>query len=264
MKRLGTGLAIGVTWLLLLLYGTSPLLWLVTMLAAAIMLHEYHAMVHGPDCTLADMLPVMALGLFPVAASLSGQIEHVAASLFIGFLLLSLLAITTAGRHSSPFLFLLRSGFGIVSIGFLCSHLILLHQLEEGGLWLLYVSALTAAADTGAYFAGTAFGRVKLCPRVSPGKTVEGLAGGLAAAAAVGAILGPWQLHRPVAVMVPVSLALALAGVIGDLGESLLKRSCNVKDSGSMLPGHGGILDRVDALLMTMPALYYLLRLGIV
>ena len=137
-------------------------------------------------------------------------------------------------------------------------------QLQARSPWLVLAAmAIVWIADTAAYFAGRAFGRRKLAPEVSPGKTWEGVYGGLAAVAIYALALVPLAGQggfagtvSPIAVIVWVGLALALAAlsVVGDLCESLLKRQAGVKDSGRLLPGHGGILDRIDALLPAMPA----------
>jgi phosphatidate cytidylyltransferase len=124
-------------------------------------------------------------------------------------------------------------------------------------LWMLL---LVFAADIGAYFAGRAFGRRKLAPRVSPGKTWEGALGGLAAVACV-ACFGAWHFGLPVVLAVAFGCALGIFSVIGDLTESMFKRSAGLKDSGSMLPGHGGVLDRIDSVTATAP-LYALGLLG--
>src|SRR6202044_2759789 len=113
-------------------------------------------------------------------------------------------------------------------------------------------------ADTGAYFAGRFLGKHKLYEAVSPKKTVEGAIGGLIASV-VWALLGSFFFLRgmlPVAHAIPLALAAGAFGQAGDLAESLLKRSTGVKDSGAIVPGHGGILDRVDALLLTSAIVY--------
>jgi len=137
-------------------------------------------------------------------------------------------------------------------------------QMQAHSPWLVLAAmAIVWIADTAAYFAGRAFGRRKLAPEVSPGKTWEGVYGGLAAVAIYALALVPLAAEggfpgavSPIAVIVWIGLALALAAlsVVGDLCESLLKRQAGVKDSGRLLPGHGGILDRIDALLAAMPA----------
>ncbi|MFM2485853.1 phosphatidate cytidylyltransferase [Celerinatantimonas yamalensis] len=132
-----------------------------------------------------------------------------------------------------------------------------------GAGWVLYALLLVWSADSGAYFAGRRFGRNKLAVRVSPKKTVEGLLGGLVAAMLVCLLLlGLIPAVRGNAwVIVGASLLTALASVLGDLFESMLKREAGIKDSGALLPGHGGILDRIDSLTAALPVftLCYLL-----
>ncbi|HBK46944.1 MAG TPA: phosphatidate cytidylyltransferase [Xanthomonadaceae bacterium] len=136
------------------------------------------------------------------------------------------------------------------------SALVLLHAGPGNGhLWLLTALALVWAADSGAYFAGRAFGRHKLAPRISPNKTVEGLLGGLLAgllvAAGFGLVAGVSTAHLPALLL--VAAVAVLASVLGDLFESLLKRHAGAKDSGAVIPGHGGVLDRIDGVLAALP-----------
>ncbi|MBA3469149.1 MAG: phosphatidate cytidylyltransferase [Herpetosiphonaceae bacterium] len=164
---------------------------------------------------------------------------------------------------------------GALYVGGLLMHFILLRELNQPALsagpldalkiapgagWIYATFAVTWAADSGAYFAGRAFGRHKLSPQLSPKKTWEGFAGGLLAAigAGVGIIA---LLGLPVSPLVGVALGAigAVGGTLGDLAESLLKRQAGVKDSGALIPGHGGLLDRIDSLLFTGPLVYYLL-----
>jgi phosphatidate cytidylyltransferase len=119
--------------------------------------------------------------------------------------------------------------------------------------WYLLIQLLiTSGADIGAYFAGRAFGRHKLAPQVSPGKTWEGVAGGVVLVAVVAAIADHW-LPVPAIPFVCLSICVGLLSVVGDLSESLFKRQAGLKDSGSLFPGHGGVLDRVDSLTAAAP-----------
>lgn len=122
--------------------------------------------------------------------------------------------------------------------------------------YLLILLLLTTSADIGAYFAGRAFGKRKLAPLVSPGKTWEGVVGGVAAVILVAAIASHWLPGSPLSFIL-ICVGVALISVVGDLSESLFKRQAGVKDSGTLFPGHGGMLDRVDSLTAAAP-LYWL------
>ena len=125
---------------------------------------------------------------------------------------------------------------------------------ERGALWLGVVVVVVAASDIGAYFGGRAWGRQRLAPAVSPGKTWEGVVSGLALALVVGLLAAvPLGLGERWPAWLAVALLGTAAGVLGDLGESMVKRHHGVKDSGSLLPGHGGVLDRIDSLTAALP-----------
>ena len=132
---------------------------------------------------------------------------------------------------------------------------------ERGGPWVLMLLLTTVMmADSTALFVGSALGRHKLAPRISPGKTWEGLAGGLAGGIVGALIVRYFGLQWiPPTHAVVLAVLVTLAGVAGDLAESLLKRWAGVKDSGALFPGHGGMLDRLDSLLLGAPVLYYYL-----
>lgn len=129
-------------------------------------------------------------------------------------------------------------------------------ELERGALWLALVIAGTWLCDTCAYFVGSAYGRHKLIPRVSPGKTWEGTVAGVVAATLSGMLATPLLGLHPVAAF-GLGLTIGVAAVFGDLAESLIKRGAHVKDASTLIPGHGGLLDRLDSMLFTGVAAYY-------
>lgn len=147
---------------------------------------------------------------------------------------------------------------GILYIPFLLSHIILLRQGEKGIYWVFFIIVIAFAGDVAAFYIGRTFGRRKLAPLVSPGKTVEGIYG-LVAGSVLGCVLYQHFVFSqvPAAHAVMMGFTGSLIGQTGDLFESTIKRSSGVKDSGAILPGHGGILDRIDCLLFIIPFVYY-------
>jgi phosphatidate cytidylyltransferase len=135
--------------------------------------------------------------------------------------------------------------------------------LRDAGPWLLIaIAAIVWIADIAAYFAGRAFGRRKLAPAISPGKTWEGVYGALVSVAVYG--FAVWCIWRVNVAIIPAMLILAALSIVGDLFESWMKRGAGLKDSSGLLPGHGGILDRIDALTSTLPVAAYALSLRFV
>ena len=147
---------------------------------------------------------------------------------------------------------------GLLYIGLTLSYLVMIRLLPQGEWFLLFLLLVTWAADTGAYYVGTLCGQHALAPRISPKKTIEGLVGGLIGATIFAYAARWWFLSEfSGADCLILAVLLTLAGLWGDLTESAIKRSVGVKDSGGLLPGHGGMLDRLDSLLFTAPAFYY-------
>jgi len=141
----------------------------------------------------------------------------------------------------------------------LLGHFVWLRYLSDGQWWVFWVLAVIMAGDTGAFYVGRVWGRAKLYPEVSPGKTWVGVAGGAAAALIAGIAVGRWALPQvSLPALAGLALLLAVVGLLGDLFESMLKRQAQVKDASKLLPGHGGMLDRLDSLLFAAPAVVYI------
>jgi phosphatidate cytidylyltransferase len=151
---------------------------------------------------------------------------------------------------------------GILYVGLLFAFQAGIHAGPAGRQWLLFLYFVIWASDTGAYYVGSAFGRHRLYEKISPKKSIEGLIGGTAASMLVAYACARWLVQGLGAGdALVLGAVLSLIGTVGDLAESLIKRSAGVKDSGVLIPGHGGILDRMDSMLFAAPALFYYIRM---
>jgi len=152
---------------------------------------------------------------------------------------------------------------GILYAGWMMGHWVMLRQLDDGRELVIMAVFSTFACDTAAYFVGRAWGRRRMTPRISPNKTWEGAAAGLAGAVAAAVALryllnlGGWSLPLSYPEAAGLGALIGVVSQLGDLAESLLKRRAGVKDSGALLPGHGGLLDRIDSLVFTGVIVYY-------
>jgi phosphatidate cytidylyltransferase len=147
---------------------------------------------------------------------------------------------------------------GFLYVPLLLSHLVLIRMLPHGVSWLFLIMVIVMTGDSAAYYVGSSLGKTKIYPAVSPKKSVEGSLGGLAGSV-IGAFIAKAVFFPELSPFdcVATALLLGVLGQLGDLFESLIKRSCGVKDSGVIFPGHGGILDRLDSILFAGPAAYY-------
>ena len=253
---------VGLPLLGLLIFWRQPLGFAVfCLVAAGVGLCEYVGMMLKGQAR-SERIAVIVIGVAFVAAVYFrpdvGVAWAMAAVVLIAAVILSRAKdMATASAH------LAAAGFGIFYVGGLIVALPLLHRdAVHGRLWVTVALAVTFVCDTGAYFVGRSLGRHKLAPAVSPGKTVEGGVGGLGAS--VGFMFIARATFFPsltVRDCLLVGLAAGILGPIGDLTESMLKRSAGVKDSGKLIPGHGGILDRIDAVLFVGAYVYWHVRL---
>jgi phosphatidate cytidylyltransferase len=153
--------------------------------------------------------------------------------------------------------------FGVLYLGLTLGMLSMTRLLPQGEWLIFFLLLVTWASDTGAYYVGTLYGRHRLAPTISPKKTVEGLVGGLIAAIIAGYIARWWFLPELSGLdCLILAILLTIAGLWGDLAESAMKRTVGMKDSGGILPGHGGMLDRLDSLLFATPVFYYYIMLA--
>jgi phosphatidate cytidylyltransferase len=262
MERTLPGLALAVCWLLLLLKGPSLLFSGVMVVIAFIGGWEYVRISAHNKQSLLQKLTLNCILILPVLAAGIGSSTGIAGGLLISFLLLSCYTLFNFRFVTNSFENLCIDTLGIVYIGFLPAHLVLIRGLPDGAPWLVILSAITAGSDSGAYYCGRAFGRKKLSPNISPKKTVEGALGGLVVGIALSAFFAYFLLPSVNWLfLLPVATLLTGVGILGDLTESVMKRGTDTKDSGRLLAGHGGVLDRVDSLLFSGPLLYYLLVL---
>jgi phosphatidate cytidylyltransferase len=245
--------------LLALMYFGPPWGWFLLVLGAAVVAAlELFGMTH-PDDRVARTILVLASAGATTALYFGEGDARVLLTLWVGLPVLGCMStLVRLGQLNTAALRLMASVAGPSYVSLLV-FLALVRKLpgNDGPGYVLMTLMFAWMADTGAYFAGRAFGRTKLYEVVSPKKTREGFVGGL-----LGAMLGALLAHYwylpsiPLAHALPLSLVCACLGQFGDLVESLLKRSTNVKDSGHILPGHGGLLDRVDGVLFVAPVVY--------
>jgi phosphatidate cytidylyltransferase len=254
MTRVLTALVLIPLVLYLVILAPWPVVSAAVMLAAMLCYREYGRIAAGYGTP--DLGPVgYAAGLGLLALTDSSQI-------FVTIVALLAIALAMRGRDMASTLpRAAATVFGVVYIFGSWKSAILLREISP--YWLLFTLAINWVADSAAYYVGKRFGKRKLAPHISPGKTWEGSIASIVAAMAFGAIyLTRFVPGLSALEALAISALANVAGQFGDLAESALKRGAGLKDSGDLLPGHGGLLDRVDSALFTMPAVYVYLRLA--
>ena len=259
MNRLIPGLALASCWLLLLLKGSTTLFFFVLLVGLLVGAYEYGKMAFFSESfsqplflALLTILPLLGFYFTPQAGVIAGMA--------CAFLLISFWTLATYREGFDSYSFFCRCILGLIWVGFLGAHLQMIRELSDGNFWILILTGITAGSDSGAYYAGRAFGRHKLSPLISPNKTVEGAIGGILTGIGVAVLLAMRLLETvPWGFVLVAAVLLGIVGICGDLVESVVKRATGTKDSGTILGGHGGILDRADSILFAAPVLYYLL-----
>jgi phosphatidate cytidylyltransferase len=246
MKRVATALILLPLAVYSVLFAPGPVFLGVVALVALLSFHEYAGItgIFAPAGYVAGLLILLAPAgaLFPL---------FVVVTLVAMCLPLVSTSLEQAFNRASALVLGVAYIFGAWRAG------VMLHEISRH--WLMFGLMINWVGDTGAYYIGKNFGRHKLAPRVSPGKSWEGAAASLATGVLFGVIYLPLAIRgTPWWRAALFAIAANIAGQIGDLAESAIKRSAQVKDSGSLLPGHGGMLDRLDSTMFALPVLYAL------
>ena len=256
---------VGIPILVIAIWWGAPWLTALVLLIAVLSIREFYCLLPqnaGPLPTALGVLWIIALVLGGQAATGLNSFLLISSAIWLAgafFALLWFIAFYAGQRHLVAAIYLI---VGPIYVGFLLAHSLVLR--EVGGYdalsrsWLLFAVLVTFATDMGAFFVGRSLGRHPMAPGISPGKTWEGGAGGWLCAVVAALILDQvldlamvgWQV-------VVIGATVGVLAQCGDLLESKLKRISNVKDAGSIIPGHGGILDRLDSIVISVPAVYY-------
>ena len=265
-KRFRTGipLAAGIA---LVVFAPTFIVGLVVLVLAFIGAQELTAMLAGKE-DKTDSTVLLPEWMLPVAAVLMGLgalggESGLHATLLIsaaGWIIIEL--VFTPKNELSKFTPLGFGLFGMVWIIWSLAHMTLIKELPDGTALLFFLLFVISFSDIFAYFGGKRFGKSMLAPTISPKKTWEGSFFGVVGGGIVGAVFGEITMSMFWLYGMLLAMVLAVVGQFGDLIESKIKRLCNVKDSGKILPGHGGILDRIDGHMLAAPVFYYLLKLG--
>ena len=253
MKQRVLTAVVGVPVLLLLIYlGGLPFAALVAVLMAA-GTYEFYQMVHK-ECHFLLGAVLISEAVLLLGVYLEWN-NWASVGLMSAFLLIFIYAIWRFPQININDMAM--NFLAVLYIGWTLAHLVAIERLTDGTTLLFYLFVAIWCSDSGAYFCGRFMGRHKLAPHVSPNKTVEGAIGGVITTVAALLLVNMVVKLCAVEEIIVMGIVLSLVGQIGDLVESMLKRFVEVKDSGHVLPGHGGILDRFDSLILAAPFLYY-------
>jgi phosphatidate cytidylyltransferase len=271
MKRILTAI-IGLPILLYTVWSQSPYFFVaLTAIAALLALSEFYGL-----ASKFGGKPQVVIGYTAALVILASFLFDEPSLAVAAVITLSIVSLATGLGSSNELKDSLMSVsstmFGVVYVALLPGCLIGVRMLPDAitrltaphlaSKLLTMFFALVMMTDTGAYYVGRTLGRHKLAPRISPGKTIEGAIGGFVMAVVTGVLCKVIFFHEiSITHAIALGAAIGLVGQIGDLAESMLKRGAGVKDSGNLLPGHGGMLDRIDSILFCAPLLYYYARL---
>ncbi|MBA4370325.1 MAG: phosphatidate cytidylyltransferase [Coriobacteriaceae bacterium] len=254
--RVATALVLGTVVVVAVVWGRELGLGIVISVIAAFAVAEFYAIARREHRAPNEVFGVIATAAMPLAAALWGMpgLTSVVTALVVASLLWHL-AFRQARTSDTA-----ATVFGAVYVGFMLSHLVLMRRLDEGTLLVMATILSVWANDVFAYLIGSTMGRHRMVPAISPRKSWEGFAAGTAFTVAVWMVLYfVADTGLSLAWHAAAGVAVSVAAVVGDLAESRLKREAGVKDSGRLLPGHGGFLDRFDSLILVSVVAFYIL-----
>jgi phosphatidate cytidylyltransferase len=256
-KKIGTAIVLIPPVILLIALGPPWVLSLMVLLTIFFELREFYTL-SLPNSKGIERVVGIGLGLVLSIVVSYGNTTVVSPFLVLLLLLLAILFLEITQDLSSTISHMGMMLFGILYIGFLLSHICLIRNMTDGKKWVLFLIITVWSGDIFAFLSGSLFGRHKLYPKISPNKTYEGLAGALIGSIVVAMAFALLFIPKlEIGFCVLLAIGLGVLGQLGDFTESMLKRSAQVKDSGSLIPGHGGMLDRLDSFLFSAPFLYY-------
>ncbi len=242
---------------LLIALGPPAFLHLMVLLATFLGLQEYYRLIL-PHSKWIER--VMGIGLWLILSIIIsfGETREISPFFVLILFILSILFMATSQDLSSTISKIGTALFGILYIGFLLAHVSLIRNMANGRLWVLFLISIVWAGDVFALLSGSFLGKHKLYPKISPNKTYEGLGGAIVGSIIVALAFSMLFIpHLAKGTCILLAIGLGILGQSGDFTESMLKRSAQVKDSGTLIPGHGGMLDRLDSFLFSAPFLHY-------
>jgi phosphatidate cytidylyltransferase len=263
-QRWITGL-IALPFIILLVYATAPFLFaLILCLVAVVALWEYYRIVFTgspkPETLAMTGVAYLAAPAILLFAG-DGRPELIGPVISSALVLLAAISLRHFKDDIGVVETIIKVAFSLVYIPLSLACLVLLKFDTHGAAEIFFILCIVAGGDIGAFYSGSYLGKHKLCPSVSPKKTIEGSLGGVAANLLIGLVYNLFFLPgTPLWGCMLVAVLGGIAGQVGDLFESEFKRAAGVKDSGVILPGHGGLLDRIDALLLATPLAFLLMR----
>jgi phosphatidate cytidylyltransferase len=256
LKRLISALCILPPLVLIVYFGSSLHFLILLTCVVGLGLLEFYGMLAAKGFPCWRWLGVAMGALLPLAFYVGGMAHQAAAATVV--VLVFLVALFGRRELAVSVQSMAFTLLGVFYVGWLLSYVLLLRLLIDGPSYVFYIFGVVWLGDAAALVSGTLIGRHKLAPNISPQKTIEGAVGGMVGSLCGAISGGLWLLgHFTLLQCLAVGIMLAVFGQLGDLSESLLKRSTGIKDSGMLIPGHGGVLDKVDGILFGAPALYY-------